>query len=129
MKKGDQFNSKFLIDKKTYEGFISTFNDKNPLHVDNDFALNKGFKSVVMHGNILNGFLSYFIGEELPVKDIIILSQSIKFPHPVYLNEELLFSAEIIDVFDSVKMIEFKFSFKNKDTTTVSSGKINIKYI
>ena len=59
------------------------------MHVDLEFAQNYGYSSVVMHGNILNGFISYFIGEELPVKEIVILSQDIKFNNPVYLNDIL----------------------------------------
>mgnify|MGYP001208223983 CR=1 FL=1 len=129
MQKGDQFKSTFVINTEIYEGFINSFKDRNPLHTDNDFAVKRGFNSIVMHGNILNGFLSYFVGEVLPLKNVIILDQSIKFPHPVYLNDALLFTAEIIDVFESVGMIEFKFMFKNMSDTIVSSGEINIKTI
>jgi acyl dehydratase len=38
------------------------------LHIDDDYARSKGFKQKVMHGNILCGFLSRFVGELLPVK-------------------------------------------------------------
>ena len=96
------------------------------MHTSDTFAREKGFKGRVMHGNILNGFLSYFIGECLPVKNVIIHSQEIQFKNPVYLNDELDFVAEVSGVFESVNSIEFKFSFKNAEKKTVAKGKIQI---
>ena len=59
MNKGDVFTQSFKVSPDIYEGFISIFNDKNPLHTDEKFAIGKGFNERVMHGNILSGFLSY----------------------------------------------------------------------
>ena len=94
-----------------------------------DFAIEKGFKGCVMHGNILNGYLSYFIGECLPFKNVIIHSQQINYNSPVYLNDTLHFEAEVEEVYDSVKAIEFKFSFKNSEQKKVAKGKIQIGLI
>ena len=121
-----QFELKFNVTESVYLGFIENFQDKNPLHTNEDFAVLKGFKSKVMHGNILNGFLSYFIGESLPSKDVIIHSQEIQFKNPVYLNDLLVFKAEVSGVYESVKAIEFKFKFINAELKVVSKGKIQI---
>ena len=79
-----------------------------------------------MHGNILNGFLSYFIGECLPTKDVIILSQQINYNKPVYLNDNLEFEAEVAEVYESVNVIKFKFLFKNSIGTIVAKGNFQI---
>ena len=126
---GDKFREKFTVTDIVYNGFIEIFRDKNPLHIDDKFALVKGFKSKVMHGNILNGFLSYFIGECLPTKDVIIHSQEIQFKGPVYLEDKLDLITEAIGVYESVNVIEFKFSFKNKELKTVAKGKFQIGLI
>ena len=125
-KEGDSFAEKFVITQEIYDNFIAAFKDKNPLHTNSDFAVNKGFQSKVMHGNILNGFLSYFIGECLPTKDVIIHAQEIQFKNPVYLNEELQFTAQVNGVFESVKAIEFKFQFKNLAGKIAAKGNIQI---
>jgi 3-hydroxybutyryl-CoA dehydratase len=121
-----QFELKFTVTESVYQGFIDNFQDKNPLHTNENFAISKGFKSKVMHGNILNGFLSYFIGEALPSKDVIIHSQEIQFKNPVYLNDVLVFKAEVSGIYESVKAIEFKFKFLNSDLKVVAKGKIQI---
>lgn len=76
---GDTFTERFIVSRHTYEGFIDLFKDRNPLHTSEPFAIAKGFKGMVMHGNILNGYLSYFIGECLPEKNVVIQFQEIHF--------------------------------------------------
>jgi 3-hydroxybutyryl-CoA dehydratase len=122
----DTFDKPFIVSSETYNGFIKLFKDENPLHTDEQFAKTKGFKGRVMHGNILHGFISYFIGECLPVKNVIIHSQEIEFKNPVYLNDELQFKAVITGIYESVNTVEFKYYFKNAASNIVAKGKIQI---
>lgn len=128
MQQGQIFTHTFAVSESVYHGFIQTFHDRNPLHTDDEFARQMGFSSKVMHGNILNGFLSYFIGECLAQKNVFILSQEIAFNNPVYLNDELDFSAKVVDIHESVSVIEMKYTFKKKSGLKVASGKIKIGY-
>jgi 3-hydroxybutyryl-CoA dehydratase len=126
MKKGDVFNLAFSVTEDVYSGFLQAFKDHNPLHTVDEVAQKKGFKQKVMHGNILNGFLSYFIGEGLPVKDVIIHSQSISFHKPVYLNDVLQFRADVIEYSEAVNVIQFAYSFSKEGIGKVAKGKIQI---
>lgn len=126
MKKNDEFTRIFNVTEEVYRGFIDIFKDKNPLHTDNYFAQTKGFREKVMQGNILNGFLSFFIGECLPVKNVIIHSQVINYNNPVYLNDTLKLCVKIAEVFESVSAVEFKFYFENKAGQKVAKGNIQI---
>jgi 3-hydroxybutyryl-CoA dehydratase len=130
VKKGDIFSAEFCISEEIYTGFIQLFKDKNPLHTDAPFARSKGFTGTVMHGNILGGFLSYLIGERLPLKNVIIHSQEIKYMLPVYKDQELDLTAEVVGVYSSVNAVEFKFYFTEKNTQKqVAKGKIQIGII
>lgn len=126
MKVGDVFNHEFTVSEKVYKGFIDIFKDENPLHTDVAFSASKGFSQVVMHGNILNGFLSYFIGELLPTKDVMIVSQQIDFKKPVYLNDKLSFLAKVNEIHESVNLVEFKYEFVNASKVKVAKGTITI---
>lgn len=126
---GDLYKHKFKITDEIVDKFIDLSNDKNPLHVDDQFAINKGFKSKVIQGNLQNCFISYFIGECLPCKNVMILSQTIKYKNPLYLNETIFLNVKICGVFDSVGLIEFDFNFKNEFDKIISNGKIKIKLI
>jgi 3-hydroxybutyryl-CoA dehydratase len=123
---GDKYENFFVVNEQVYNGFISIFKDTNPLHTDEQFAINKGFKGCVMHGNILNGFVSYFIGECLPDKDVIIHKQEIIYKNPVYINDQLLFEAQLVEIYESVNSFLFKFTFKNEDLKVVAKGQVQI---
>lgn len=123
---GDSYTQQFTVTEAIYNGFLNAFGDRNPLHTDEAYAKQKGFPGRVMHGNILNGFLSYFIGECLPTKDVIIHSQSIQFNKPVFLNDTLLLEAQVAEVIESVKVVSFKYTFKNAEGKRVAKGEIQI---
>jgi 3-hydroxybutyryl-CoA dehydratase len=125
----DRYEEEFIVSDEIYNGFIQIFMDKNPLHTNQSFAIDKGFAGVVMHGNILNGFLSYFIGECLPTKDVIIHSQQIQYKNPVYMNDTLKFKARVTGIYESVNAVEFKFEFKNQILITVAKGNFQIGII
>ncbi len=121
---GAKFTHEFVVSEMVYSGFIQTFNDRNPYHVSDDAARAKGFAGKIMHGNILNGFISYFVGECLPVKTVVIQSQEIKFHKPVYLNDTVTLHAEIADFHESVKTAEISFQFINQNNVKVARGKL-----
>ena len=125
-KLNEKYEQQFIVSEDIYDEFIHVFNDKNPLHTNEQFAIEKGFKGKVMHGNILNGFLSFFIGECLPIKNVIIHSQEIQFKNAVYLHDKLFLEAIIVGIFESVNTIEIKFNFKNSSLQTVAKGRIQI---
>ncbi len=126
---GDIFIENFNVSKELQNKFIEVSNDKNPLHVNDEFAKKRGFKSRVIQGNLQNCFISYFIGECLPHKDVMILSQTINFKNPLYLGDTIFLNAKIISIHSSVGFIEFYFKFKNQIDEVISNGKITLKLL
>ena len=126
-KENDGFEYDFCVTEEKYYLFIALSEDKNPLHTDEEFAKSKGFRGRVMHGNILNSVLSYFVGECLPIKNVVIHAQEIQFKKPVYLNDHLILKIKVKGVFESVQAVEFGFTFINSMTNdTLAKGKLQI---
>jgi 3-hydroxybutyryl-CoA dehydratase len=121
------FEETFKISKELVDNFVKLSNDRNPLHTIDLYAIEKGFNSRVVQGNLQNCFISYFIGECLPSKNVMILSQTINYKNPVYINDILVFNAKIIGIFESVGLIEFDYEFNNQLNKVVSKGVIKIK--
>lgn len=122
----DIHKHQFIVTEEVYTHFQLCSGDYNPLHTSESFAKSKGFKDKVMHGNILNAFISCFVGEKLPTKDVIIHSQEISFKNPVYTNEVLNFEAIVSGVFESVNAIEFKYKFFKQDGKIAAKGLLQI---
>ena len=65
-----------------------------------------------MYGNILNAFISHFVGKLLPYREVMIQSQDINFHKPVYLNDDIQLEAGIDTVSEAVNIINYKLKFK-----------------
>ncbi len=126
MKKGDTFSHEFIVSEEIHRGFIELFKDRSPLHIDDSFAVSKGFKGKVMHGNILNGFMSFFIAECLPYENVIIHSQQINYSKPVYMNDQLNLVASIEEIHEAVNAVEFRFYYNNQNNVKVAKGRFQI---
>lgn len=116
----------FEVSEAVYEGFQATFRDRNPLHTDAAFARARGFADRVMYGNLLNGFVSYFVGEGLPSRDVIIHKQAIRFRKPVYLGDRLTMAAKLVERSEAVGAYEFAFTFTNQGGEKVANGMVQV---
>lgn len=121
-----EYTHQFIVSDSVYSSFQLCSGDFNPLHTDVGFAKGKGFCGCVMYGNILNAFVSYFVGMLLPQKDVIIHSQDIAYKNPVYKNDVLDFYASVSGIFESVNAVEFKFTFRNQEKVIVAKGHVQI---
>lgn len=124
-----EYSHVFVVNETVYKAFQEGTGDYNPLHTNQEFAKSKGFPQCVMYGNILNGFLSYFIGMMLPTQDVIIHSQDIAFKNPVFMNDELQFTAKVDDISEAVNAVIFKYTFRNNPGKVVAKGHIQIGLI
>jgi acyl dehydratase len=111
----------YQVTSEVYDSFQHCSSDYNPLHTDSAYANSKGFSGIVMYGNILNAFVSHFVGMLLPSKEVIIQSQDICFHKPVFLNDEILLESEIDIVSEAVNIINYKFKFRR-----FSGGKLEM---
>ena len=102
----------YRVTPDVYYSFQRCSNDYNPLHTDTAFASKKGFEGCVMYGNILNCFVSHFVGMLLPSRDVMIQSQDISFHKPVLLNDEILLVAGIDTISEAVNIINYKLKFR-----------------
>ena len=102
----------YQVTSEVYDSFQRCSSDYNPLHTDPAYANSKGFSGIVMYGNILNAFVSHFVGMLLPSKEVMIQSQDISFHKPVFLNDEILLESEIDIVSEAVNIINYKLKFR-----------------
>lgn len=123
---GDTYNHGFEINNTKYNQFIDLSDDHNLMHVDDEYPKQFGFKGKIMHGNILNAFLSYFIGECLPIKNVVIQSQNIEYKKPIYLDTILKLEVVVDSVVESVNVVIFKFKFLSLEGNVFAKGKIQI---
>ncbi|ERJ82668.1 MaoC-like protein [Peptostreptococcaceae bacterium oral taxon 113 str. W5053] len=86
------------ITKKVIQNFADFSGDKNPIHLDSDFAKNSFFKRNIAHGMIAGSFISALIGMDFPGPGTIYLSQNFQFLAPVFVDDELTITVTIKDI-------------------------------
>jgi len=129
IEKAQNLEVKYKVTPKVYESFQNMCNDMNPLHTDLSFAQKKGFNKCVMYGNILNGFISHFVGMAMPSPDVMIQTQDIQFRRPVFLNDDILLVSSIENTSAAVEIVNFKLKFYRINTDKpelVATGHVQI---
>ncbi len=63
--------------------FAEVSTDRNPVHLDDDYARDTIFEGRIAHGMLTASLISAVIGEQLPGHGTVYLGQSLKFMAPV----------------------------------------------
>ena len=120
--------SRYQITSQVYDNFLASYGDFSPLHVDADFARQSGFEGRVMHGCILYGFLSHFVGMVFPGRRSLLLSADLGFNAPSYLGDELSLSARVAQKMDAKRVVLLHVSIRNETrSTTAARGRVQVK--
>ena len=77
------------------EMFAEVSTDRNPVHLDDDYAQDTIFSGRIAHGMLTAGLISAVIGEQLPGHGTVYLSQSLKFLAPVRPGDAVTAEVEV----------------------------------
>ena len=102
--------------------FAEVTGDKNPLHLDDEFASKTIFKRRIAHGFLTAGLISAVIGNKLPGNGTIYLSQTLNFLTPVYIGDVITAKVEVLQVSKGGKRLRLKTQVINQNGTVVIDG-------
>jgi 3-hydroxybutyryl-CoA dehydratase len=105
--------------------FAGISGDRNPVHVDREFAAKTRFKERIAHGLLTAGTISAAIGMKLPGPGCLYLSQSLEFKAPVRIGDEITARVEIVEVV-SEKRLRMRTRCFNQDKVMVIDGEAMI---
>ena len=84
------------ITEADIQGFADLTGDRNPLHLDAEFARRSRFGRPIAHGLLVAGIISAALGTRLPGAGAIYVSQSLRFLKPVYPGDTVTATVEVI---------------------------------
>lgn len=88
--------------------FSQISGDINPVHLDENYAKNTMFKSRIVHGAFASSIFSTIFANELPGAGCIYLKSENKFLKPIYLDVQVQFSVEVVDIIFEKRRVFFK---------------------
>ena len=115
-----------IITIEMMDEFHKLSGDENPLHIDEPFAIAKGFRDRVVYGMLTASFISTLGGCYLPGKYCIIQGIETKFLRPVYIGDEITVIGEVVDIREELNYLEIKVTMKNQKGEKVLRGTLKV---
>ncbi len=93
-----KFKKSFAITEEMVLNLAHVSHDKNPVHIDEEYAKTSVFKNRIAHGLLLGALISSILGNDFPGNGTIYLNQYLSFKKPVYLNDVVDFVIRITEI-------------------------------
>ena len=104
-------------DVKAFSGISG---DKNPVHMDKDYAEKSRYKKRIAHGLLSSSFFSALFGTKLPGEGCVYVAQNLQFKRPVYLDDTIKATITVTDINIEKRRVFFDTTcfVKNKKVIT-----------
>ena len=87
-----------VVTDRDIELFAEVSTDRNPVHLDDDYARDTIFEGRIAHGMLTAGLISAVIGEQLPGHGTVYLGQTLKFLAPVRPGDMVEAEVEVLEI-------------------------------
>lgn len=87
LKVGDSAEMRKTIADEDVRAFAELTGDRNPVHLDDEYAAQTRFGRRIAHGMLGASLISAVLANELPGRGTVYLSQTLKFTAPVFLGD------------------------------------------
>jgi len=95
-----EVSEKIIITNDMVHKFAEVSGDRNPIHIDDEYASKTIFGKRIVHGMLLSSLFSKMIAETYPGKGSIYLNQSLNFKNPCYINDEVVVTIKLLNEID-----------------------------
>ncbi|HEX2712802.1 MAG TPA: MaoC family dehydratase [Candidatus Acidoferrales bacterium] len=110
------------IGEADIRAFAELSGDRNPLHLDREFARRSRFGRTIAHGMLSAGIISAALGKCLPGPGAIYLSQTLRFVRPVYPGDTVTATVEITAYREEKGILTARTTCTNQTDAVVIDG-------
>jgi len=121
---GAQASFNRTITEQDVQTFAEISGDKNPLHLDAEYAKRTRFGARIAHGAFTFALISAALGNALP--GAVYLSQTIRFRRPVYFGDTITAVGEITAINLDKGIITFKTDCSNQGGEKIAEGEATV---
>lgn len=124
---GESRAIKKLVTKDVVQQFADFSGDRNPVHLDEEFAAKTIFKRNIAHGMIAGSYISAVIGMDFPGPGTIYLSQNFIFKRPVFVGDEIEIIVTVKDIIVDKNRLVLQTDCINQNGELVLQGEALVK--
>jgi 3-hydroxybutyryl-CoA dehydratase len=126
---GQEFSFEVTITAADIDAFAAVTGDISPVHVEEEFALSRGFTGRVVHGAFLVGLASRLVGVHLPGRDCLLLDLRIKFSEPTVVGYAVRVTGTVDQISEATRSVVIRLSFRHTATgLEAASGKATVRF-
>ena len=107
------------------KAFAGISGDRNPVHLDENYAQNSKFKKRIAHGMMTASYFSALFGTKIPGEGCVYTYQSLNFKRPVYINDTVEATVTVTEVDVEKRRVKFKTVCK-VDNKIVTDGEAEL---
>lgn len=119
---GDRASMRRTITEADVVLFAAVTGDQNPMHTDELAARDSRFGRRIAHGMLAAGLISAVLGMRLPGPGTIYLKQSLAFRKPIYLNDTVTTTVEVLSIREDKPIATLSTVVTNQDGEVVVEG-------
>ena len=124
---GQKAVKEFPVTLENGEAFAQVSQDKNPIHLDEEYAKGTMFGRRIAHGMLSAGFISGMIGMELPGEGTIYMKQELTFLRPVYYGDKIRVEIAVSELQTEKKRAVLSTNCYNQNGEQVVAGSALVK--
>ena len=126
---GQEESFLFEVTERKMKLFQELSGDNNPLHTEQQFARDHGFKNRVVYGMLSASLISTLGGVYLPGKYCLIQQVESKFLLPVFVGDILTVKGTVSELYETVQQAVIKIEIRNQKSAKVVRGKLNVGFL
>lgn len=128
IKQNDTYECRISFSQKDVDIFAVISGDKNPIHINEDYASKSIFGKRIVHGFLAGSVFSKVFGTEWPGEGTIYLSQDMSFRAPVFTNIEYTAKFKVTETNEVKHRGWVECLLEAPDGTPVIIGKALLKH-
>jgi 3-hydroxybutyryl-CoA dehydratase len=122
LKVGDTASLTKTITDADIRAFAELSGDRNPIHLDDEYAANTRFGRRIAHGMLAASLISTVLGTELPGVGTLYLSQNTRFVAPVYPGDTVTARVTVTKIRDDKPIVTLETICENQDGELLIKG-------
>ncbi len=110
------------VTEEMMQDFERLSGDCSPIHIDEDYARERGYPGRVVYGMLGASFFSTLAGVYLPGEHCLLHGVECKFARPVFIGDTLTVTGTVLRVSEAVAEAEIKAVITNQEGKKVTRG-------
>jgi 3-hydroxybutyryl-CoA dehydratase len=105
---GQEASQSNTVTADIISAFADVSGDRNPVHVDAEYAATTMFKERIAHGMLSAAYISAVFGMQLPGPGAIYISQTLNFKAPVKIGDTMVTTVKVAELVPEKKRAKFE---------------------